>query len=102
MLIGVNTPLSPNISTYYGEQNIANYKNEEIQTILNELKSIQKEDIIQEKYKRIKQINEKDCPYVGLYFNRNTVLHNMNLIGDIRPNNYSIFYNMEKWYIQGN
>lgn len=102
MLVGINTPLSPDINTYYGEQNIANYKNEEIRTILNELKSIQKEDIIQEKYKRIKQINEKDCPYVGLYFNRNTVLHNMNLIGDIRPNNYNIFYNMEKWYIQGN
>ena len=40
ILTGVYNSYSPDISTFFGENNLANYSNEKIQTIINELNSI--------------------------------------------------------------
>ena len=39
-------------------------------------------------------------PYVFLYRSTSSVIYNQTLCGKISPNNYSIFYNIEKWYRQ--
>ncbi len=90
---------NPNISTYFGDNNSSNYKNEEINNILNEIKNIDnQEDILKQKYTRIEEIYKEDIPFISLYFNNIFILSNKNLKGDLSGNWYNIFYNIDRWY----
>ncbi len=100
ILMGTSIGLSPNINTYMGNGNYSLYYNEEINSIFNEVKNTKNSDIIKEKYQRIYQIYMEEMPFVSLYFNRTTLCYSPNLMGDITPNCYNIFYNIENWYRQ--
>lgn len=98
ILTGVYNSYSPDISTFFGENNLANYSNEKIQTIINELNSISDVNVLKDKYKEIIELVKDEVPYVGICRNKNTVLYSENLMGEITPNNYTIFYNIQNWY----
>ena len=100
LLTGVNTSLSPDLSGFLGEGNLANYENEEIKQILQELNNITEENLQKEKYKRILEIYQEEVPYIGLYCNQDIVAYSANLMGEVQPNNYSIYYHLEEWYRQ--
>ncbi len=67
---------SPNLTTYFGEGNIANYTNEEVVSIMNEVKNTTDEGILKEKYTRLAEIYKTDAPYISLYNNKYTVAYN--------------------------
>lgn len=100
MLLGTSGIFNPDMTIYFGNENFSNYKNEEMETLLSEVKNIQDTNLIIEKYKRIYDIYKTDMPFVSLYFNRNTLCYSPYLMGEITPNGYNIFYNIEKWYRQ--
>ena len=98
LLTGVTLSLSPNLETFFGAGNLANYTNEEINSILNEVKNITKEDLLKEKYTRIRQIYNDELPYIGLYSNFYEVASNWTLKGSIPVNWYNIFSTVGSWY----
>lgn len=98
LIAGTNIGLSPDLNTYLGEGNIANYTNEEVSSIVNDVANIKDENLLKEKYKRLYEIYKNDTPYKSLYINKKTIIYSTNLVGDITPNSYSIFYNIENWY----
>jgi len=98
LLAGTTVSASPDLTTYFGENNLANYANEEVISILNELNSITDEGVLREKYTRLKQIYKIDVPYISLYFNKEVVAYNPELAGEVASNWYNLFYNIEKWY----
>lgn len=98
LLTGVNTSLSPDLTSFLGKGNLANYENEEIYEILEELNNITEESLQKEKYKRILEIYSKEVPYIGLYRNYDMIAYNQNLMGEISPNHYGIYYHLEEWY----
>lgn len=99
-IAGTNVSLIPDLKTYFGEVNLANYYNEEVQNIINSIKQTNNENELQEKYKQlIKRYNE-DIPYISLYINKATVLYSSKLNGNMTPNAYNIFYDIENWYRQ--
>ena len=100
LLTGIYSPISPNLSEILGKNNLANYENEEVQSILNDLKSINDDNTIKQKYNRIFEIYEDEIPYIGLYCNNDLIAYSTNLLGDINPNWYGIFYNFSNWYRQ--
>ncbi len=100
ILMGTNIGFSPNINTYLGEKNYSNYTNEELKNILLEVYNISDENLLKEKYNRVYEIYRSEIPFISLYFNKNVVCYSSNLMGDISPNCYSIFYNIENWYRQ--
>lgn len=100
ILTGIVSGYSPNINTFLGDQNIANYNNEEVKTLLSEINNISDEKLLKEKYDRLIQLYEEQRPYISLYYNRNTVIYSKNLIGNVNPNSYNIFYNIGSWYRQ--
>ena len=100
LLTGIYTSLSPDMSSFFSTGNLANYSNEEIQKILQELDNISQEELLQEKYKKIIEIYKEDVPYIGLYKNKNTVVYSTGLRGDVAPNNYNIYNNLSQWYRQ--
>lgn len=98
ILTGVYLALSPDLTSFIGENNIANYRNEEIFSILNEVNNITENDLRKEKYKRIFEIYDDEVPYIGLYYNHDVIAYSTTMRGDIKPNCYSIFYNFSNWY----
>ena len=100
IITGINNGYSPDLTYFLGEDNIANYNNEEILSLLNEVKNITDKDLLKEKYNRIIEIYEDEVPYVCLYRNINKVVYSIRVTGEINPNNYTAYYNFESWYRQ--
>lgn len=100
ILTGVYNGYSPELDSFLGKDNLANYKNEEIQSILKEVDTMASEELQKESYKRIVEIYQEEVPYIGLYRNQATVAYGQSVMGEITPNNYSIFYQFSKWYRQ--
>ena len=98
ILIKNNYGYSPSLQKILGDNNIANYNNEEIINILNEVKYINDENMLKQKYSRITQIYNDEVPYISLFYNTNTMIYSNNLKGTISPNSYNLFYNIETWY----
>lgn len=98
ILTGVYLPYSPDLNTYFGENNLANFANEELKYLISEVKNITKVEVLQEKYARIQQIYNEQIPYVFLYNNKETLIYSPNLVGNIEPYGYNIFNNITTWY----
>lgn len=98
IITGTNSSLSPSLVTYFGSGNLANYQNEEANNLLNELLSVTDENKIKENTNKLIQIYRDDVPYISLYFNKVNVIYSTSLVGDIKPNQYNIFYGIENWY----
>ena len=97
-LCGITISPSPNLNTFFGENNISNYRNEEVTNIMNEVKNTTDENILIEKYKRLMEIYKSDIPYISLYSNKYTIGYNSELIGEMNPSWFSSFYGIEGWY----
>lgn len=100
IITGVNNGYSPDLSYFLGENNLANYNNEEIKGLLNDVKNISDKDLLKEKYNRIVEIYEEEVPYICLYRNREKLVYSIRLTGEVTPNNYSAYHNFENWYRQ--
>lgn len=98
ILCSINLSLSPNLETFFGENNLANYANEEVSNILSEVKNTTDENTLKERYKRLAEIYKDDVPYISLYNNKFTVAYSTGLIGDVTPNWFNVFYNISGWY----
>ncbi len=100
ILTGKYTSFSPDLSSYFEDGNLANYNNETVKKLLNEVNNIREEKTLKEKYNNIIDIYKEDMPYVYLYWNRSSLVCSSKLMGDIKPNMYNLFYNIDTWYRQ--
>lgn len=100
ILTGKYTSFSPDLSTYFGVENLANYNNDTVNQLLNEVNNISEDKLLKEKYNKLIEIYNEERPYVYLYYNRSTFVYSQRLLGDIKPNNYNLFYNIGSWYRQ--
>lgn len=100
ILTGVLNGTSPNLSSYFGADNIANFQNEEMTRLLEEVKNIQDEKLLKEKYKRMIEIYEEQMPYLFLYYNKSTLVYSPKLVGEFNPNSYNIYEGIGTWYRQ--
>lgn len=98
IIAGTTSSLSPNLETYFGTSNYANFSNEELKNLMNEVKNISKEDLLKEKYTRIRQIFNEQKPYIGLYSSYYSVASSWSLRGNVTPNWYNIFIDINNWY----
>ena len=98
IITGITQSASPSLETFFGTDNLANYNNDEMSTLMNEIKNITKEDLLKEKYAKIRQIYNDDVPYIGLYSSYYAIVSNWNLKGNITANWYNIFMDINNWY----
>ena len=98
VLMSSDVSASPNLSTYFGENNLANYTTNETNEIMKEINNSTDENVLKEKYKRLKEIYINDVPYISLYFSKNVAIYNTSLAGEVNPNWFNVFYNIENWY----
>lgn len=98
LLGSITVSPSPDLNLFLGDGNLANYSNEEVQNILNEVKNTTDEDILKEKFKRLAEIYKTDVSYLSLYNNKYTIAYNSALVGDLSPTWFYQFYGIESWY----
>lgn len=97
-LTGITYGYSPSLATYFYNDNIANYKNEEVIKKINEIENIIEEEERKKILSEIIRYYNEDVPYISLYYDSNTLIYSTSLRGEIKPNSYNIFYNIENWY----
>lgn len=98
ILTGNIIPIYPDLNSYFGENNLSNYNNKEINEILKEIKDIESQEVLLQKYNKIYEIYKEEMPFISLYNNSNFVLYANEIKGDLSNNWYNIFYNIENWY----
>lgn len=98
ILCSTNLSISPDLTTFFGENNLSNYRTDEITQIMNEVKNTNDENVLKEKYGKLEEIYNTQIPYISLTNSKYNILYNSNLVGDVAPNWYSLFYNVEGWY----
>ena len=91
--------VSPNIdlNKYFGDDNLANYYNQEAKDIINDAQNITDNKLLKEKYNRLSEIYKEEVPYISLYTNYSIVACSKNLIGSMSPNWFNTFYNINTW-----
>ena len=98
ILCSINLSLSPDLTTFFGSNNLANYSNDEVNSIMEEVKNTTDENVLKERYKRLGEIYKNDVPYLSLYNNKFIVAYSTSLVGDVAPTWYDVFNNIESWY----
>ncbi len=99
-LLEMSIGVAPDLSSFFGENNLANYENQDAMKIIEELKDIKDENLLKEKYNKLLEIYKGDIPYISLYFSSSVLIYNSKLIGTINPTWYNLFYNIESWKIE--
>lgn len=100
LLTGVTVGYTPSLRTFFGENNIANYYNQEIMDLMNEVSNTTDENILYNDYNRMYDIYLEEVPYIGLYRNTDIIVFNQGLVCNLTANSYNIYHNIEKWYRQ--
>jgi len=99
-IVGIKLGYTPNLTTFFGEGNIANYHNDEVSEIMQNISNTTDEGVLYEKYGRLYEIYLEEAPYIGLYRNTETIIYNQGLVSNIKANCFDIYHNIEKWYRQ--
>ncbi len=98
ILCSINLSTTPDLTTFFGANNLANYNNEEVTNLMNEVKNSKDDAKLKELYKRLGEIYKTEMPYLSLYNNKYTVAYNTNLAGTVEPNWFNQFYNIQDWH----
>lgn len=101
MILGsITSSITSDLSIYFGNGNLANFENDEAKEIVNYADNINDANELKSKYERLYEIYNEEIPYIGIARKKVMVLYNNDLVGEINPNWYNLFYNMENWYKQ--
>ena len=100
IIAGIECGFSPSLKTFFGDNNLANYSNDEIRGIMNIISNTSDENTLYENYSKLYDIYLEDAPYIGLYRNTDIVVYNQGLIGNVKANSFNLYCNIEKWYRQ--
>ncbi len=98
MLCSIEQPIAPDLTTYFGNNNLANYHNEEVNEIMSYIGNITDENELKAKYQRLYEIYKEEVPYIGIARNKILAVKNTELVGEVKANWYSMFYNIGEWY----
>lgn len=102
--LAVQIPEVPDISFLYGNNaennlNVSKYQNNEVDRLLilfrAEHDKTKRETII----RKIKEMLNEDMPYIGLYFNNRAMIINKKIRGEILPNTWSSYNQIDSWYL---
>ena len=98
ILCSMNLSPNPDMTLFFGEGNLANYTNEEVTNLMNEVKNTTDEETIKNDYVRLAEFYKTDIPYISLYTNKYTIAYNTELVGEVNSNWFNPYCGIETWY----
>lgn len=98
MLGSIKQAIAPDLTTYFGYNNLAKFSNSEIDNIMDVAKKSTDSNELKSKYQRLYEIYNDEVPYIGIARNKIIAVKNTELVGDVKANWYNMFYNIKEWY----
>lgn len=98
LLCSIQNGIAPDLSTYFGDNNLANFYNSETTEIMNYINNSTDENELKNKHQRLYEIYNEQVPYICLARNKIFAIKNTDLVGEIKANWYNMFYNIKDWY----
>ena len=98
ILCEIKSAITPDLSTYFGENNLANFYNDESREIMRYIGNITDENELKSKFQKLYDINNDQVPYIGIAKNKIYVITNSYLSANIQSRWYYLFYNFKDWY----
>lgn len=90
--------ITPDLSTYFGNGNLANFATDETNEIMNYINNTTDEEELKTKYQKLYEIYNEEVPYIGLARSKIAVITNSYLTGEIRSKWYNLFFGFDGWY----
>jgi peptide/nickel transport system substrate-binding protein len=98
ILTGIQNGISPDVSYFFGEGNVASYQNDTaLQLVQDAQKTIKDPKALQEIYKKLIDVYNKEMPFLGLYRNKQTLVTSQSVSGEMTPTFYTSYYHFETW-----
>ncbi len=98
ILTGIQNGISPDVSYFFGEGNVANYQNDTaLELVHNARKTITDAETLQGIYGQLIELYNKEMPFLGLYRNKQTLVTNQSISGEMTPTFYTSYYHFETW-----
>ena len=91
--------ISPSLSTYFNDGNLANFENDEAKNMIKEASNITDKDELKKRYQKLYEIYNDKVPYIGIGRNKVYVITSTYLNGKINSKWYNLFFGFKDWYI---
>ena len=98
ILCEITNPISPDLTSYFGNGNLANFNNDEAKRIINELNSIIDKEELKTRFKQLYNIYNDEVPYIGIGRNKIYVITSSYLNGEFDSRWYNLFFKFKDWY----
>ena len=98
ILCEATTSITPDLRTFFGSGNLANFSNDETREIMDNIGNITEENRLKESYQKLYDIYNNEVPYIGIARNKILVITNTYLTGQIDARWYNLFFGFKDWY----
>lgn len=98
ILCEVTLSIAPDLTTFFGDNNLANYSNSEVSEIMQYIDNITDETELASNFQRLYEIYNEEVPYIGIARSKVYVVTNSYLTADINSKWYNLFFNFKDWY----
>ena len=86
-------------SNYLNSTNFIGYSNPEMDRLLDEAAITKTKNERTQKFKLIQEKFVNDLPYLSLFYKNGAVIVKNRIKGDVLPNYFNIYNNIEKWHV---
>ena len=90
--------IAPDLTTYFGNNNLANFSNDEVNEIMRYINNITDENELKSRFQKLYEIYESQVPYIGIVRSKIYVITNSYLTAQIDSKWYNLFFNFKDWY----
>ena len=90
--------IAPDMTTYFGKNNLANFSNNDTNEIMKYLDNVTDENELKTKYQKLYEIFNNEIPYIGIARSKIYVVTNTYLSAQIDSKWYNLFFNFKDWY----
>ncbi len=86
-------------SSKIGSSNFIAYNNEEVDALLDIYLTSSNLTLKKERFSDLEEHIARELPYISLFFKNGAIIVNEKIKGDLKPQSYNIFSNINNWYI---
>ena len=90
--------IAPDLNTYFGDYNLANFYTDETNEIMRYIDNITDENELKSKFQKLYEIYNEEVPYIGIARNKIYVISNSYLTAEVNARWYNLFFNLKDWY----
>ena len=98
ILCEVTMSIAPDLSTFFGDNNLANFSNSSVSEIMDYINNISDETELQSDFQSLYDIYLEEVPYIGLARSKIYVITDSYLSAEISSKWYDLFFNFKDWY----